>query len=55
MGKEIEYNSVPTAISGSPGNYSVNASRATLNTELVISATGIKPSTELAEVEPLRA
>ena len=53
-GKEIEYNSVPTAISGSPGNYSVTTSRGTFNTELVISATGIKPSTELAEKAGLK-
>jgi NADPH-dependent 2,4-dienoyl-CoA reductase/sulfur reductase-like enzyme len=48
-GMEVEYNSLPSAISGSPGRYSVTTNNGIFNTELVIFATGIKPSVELAE------
>jgi NADPH-dependent 2,4-dienoyl-CoA reductase/sulfur reductase-like enzyme len=48
-GMEIEYNSMPVRISGSQGNYSVTTSNGTFHTQLVIFATGIAPSIELAE------
>ncbi|WMT54036.1 FAD-dependent oxidoreductase [Ferroplasma acidiphilum] len=48
-GNEIEYNSIPSAISGTPGNYQVTTGNGPFNTQIVIFATGIKPSTELAE------
>ncbi len=53
-GKEVEYNSVPTQISGSPGNYQVTTANGTFNTEIVIFATGIKPSISLADKAGLK-
>jgi NADPH-dependent 2,4-dienoyl-CoA reductase/sulfur reductase-like enzyme len=48
-GKDVEYNSVPIAISGKPGNYSVTTNNGTFNTQAIIFATGIRPSVDLAE------